>query len=434
MRAAAGQDAGRATGGPPPGEIRALTGLRALAATWVVVLHFSNNPGSTWAPVLQPIRPLIQSGWLGVDLFFVLSGFVLTHTYLDKIGRRVGVRSTAAFYWNRLSRVWPTWLVVMGAFTGWLVLKHLTVGGLHVHEPDQPHVDAAHLLAQVLMVQQWTQPMVSASTFPGPGWSLSAEWLAYLVFPVLVLGLHRVRRLPAAVLAVGALLPLLPFAWIAAADATHEYAWAWLLRIAGAFVAGSLTGLCVRRIRPTERVRRGASVLAAGTLVCIGVVVWWSAARFVDHAGVAVLAFPVLVGALAFADRGPARLLSTPWMVTGGRISFAVYLVHLFVFEVWWTAMDVVPHLQPDSRLASLAAPLVLVAPFPLAWLTWRYVEEPARLFMRRFAPQDAPRAVSLPPVHERAGAAGGRTPEPAFPAQRAPGQADAAQPSLVSG
>ncbi|GAB3326706.1 acyltransferase [Geodermatophilus aquaeductus] len=433
MRAATRQAAGRETGGPPPGEIRALTGLRALAATWVVVLHFSNNPGSTWAPVLEPVRPLIMSGWLGVDLFFVLSGFVLTHTYLTKIGPRAGVRSAAAFYWNRLSRVWPTWIVVVVAFTAWLTLKHLTVGGLHVHEADQPHVDVVHLLAQVFMVQQWAQPMVSGSTFPGPGWSLSAEWLAYVVFPVLVLGLYRLRRLPVAVLGAGAVLALLPFAWIAATDATHEYAWAWLLRIAGAFVAGSLTALCVRRVQPTERVRRGASIVAAVALVWIGVVVWWSAARWGDYAGVAVLAFPVLVGALAFADRGPARLLSTPWMVTGGRISFALYLVHLFVFEVWWTAMDVVPHLQPDSTLASLGAPLVLVAPFPLAWATWRYVEEPARLYMRRYAPRTGPSRAARPAVHERAENAGGRAPDLTMPLQRVP-VSDAAQPTLVSG
>ncbi len=165
-----------------------------------------------------------------------------------------------------------------------------------------------------------------------------------------------------------------------------------------------------------------------------GVVVWWAAARTGDHAGVAVLAFPVLVGSLAFADRGPARRLSTPWMVTGGRISFALYLVHLFVYEVWWTAMDVLPHLQPDSTLASLAAPLVLVVPFPLAWATWRYVEEPARLYMRRYAPRTGPRRAIRAGVHERAEHAGGRVQDPTPTPRRAPVAAEAVQPSLVSG
>jgi peptidoglycan/LPS O-acetylase OafA/YrhL len=414
------------------GEIRALTGLRAVAASWVVILHFSNNPGNTWWPLLEPIRPIIQSGYLGVDLFFVLSGFVLTYTYLDKIGRRPGLRSGAAFYWNRLSRVWPTWAFVTLLFAAWLTVKQLTIGGPHVHEPVQPQLDVPHLLEQLLMVQLWHQPRLSGVTLVGPGWSLSAEWLAYVVFPVLVLVLYRLRRLPAVLLGAGAVLAVLPFAYIAGTQGLHDYAWSWLLRIAGCFVAGSLTALCIRRIPPSPRVRRAASIVAAGAVIWIGVVVWWSAARFGNFSGVAVLTFPVLVGALAIADRGPARVLSTPWMVTGGRISFALYLVHLVVFEVWWTAMDVVPHLQPDSALASLLAPVILVAPFPVAYAVWRYIEEPSRIRMRRFAP--APAALRTPVRQAADGVAKKATPGPevAEPVQRPAVEADAPTSSLV--
>jgi peptidoglycan/LPS O-acetylase OafA/YrhL len=339
-----------------------------------------------------------------------------------------------AFYWNRLSRVWPTWIVVVLAFTAWLTLKHLTVGGVHVHEAVQPQVDVRHLLAQALMVQQWYRADIAGSTFPGPGWSLSAEWLAYTAFPLLVLVLYRLRRLPAVVLGAAAVLAVLPFAWIAGTEGTHDYDWAWLLRIAGGFLSGSLTALCVRRIEPTERVRRWASSVAAAALVWTGIAVWWSAARSGDFAGVAVLAFPVLVGALALADRGPARPLSTPWMVTGGRISFALYLVHLFVFEVFWTAMDHLPHLGPDSPLASLLAPLVLLVPVPLAWATWRFVEEPARLWMRRVGPAPTrTRAPGRPPVHDRAAPAAAR-PALTRPLQRVPAPTEAREPSLVSG
>jgi peptidoglycan/LPS O-acetylase OafA/YrhL len=251
-----------------------------------------------------------------------------------------------------------------------------------------------------------------------------------VVFPVLVLVLYRLRRLPAVVLGAGAVLAVLPFAYIAGTQGLHDYAWSWLLRIAGCFVAGSLVALCVGRIEPTPRVRRAASIVAAGALIWIGVVVWWSALRFGNFSGVAVLAFPVLVGALALADRGPARLLSKSWMVTGGRISFALYLVHLVVFEVWWTAMDVVPHLQPDSALASLLAPVVLVAPFPVAYVVWRYIEEPSRIRMRRFGPASvAPRAPVGPAVDGVTNEAG-RGPESGGPAQRPTAEADVA--SLV--
>src|SRR3712207_3565819 len=103
---------------PVRGEIRALTGLRLVAALWVVAHHYwLLAPDRPWLHDLEPARPLLQTGWLGVDLFFVLSGFVLTHTYVAVLGRRPGLRPAASFYWARLSRIWPTWLVVLAAVT-----------------------------------------------------------------------------------------------------------------------------------------------------------------------------------------------------------------------------------------------------------------------------------------------------------------------------
>ena len=384
------------------GEIRALTGLRAIAAGWVVVYHFwLLTPGAHWTRIIEPIRPLIQVGWLGVDLFFVLSGFVITYTYLDRIGRRPGVRTAASFYWNRLSRVWPTWLFVTGCFTAWLVVKHLTIGGPHVHESLQPQLSPANLLQQLFMVQTWDNAWYPGSSLVGPGWSLSAEWLAYLVFPVLVLGLYLIRRLPSAVLGLGAVAAMAPFAYVAYSRGIHDFEWSWLWRIAGAFLAGALVALCVRKLTVTPRVRRIASIVAAMTIVELVVVIWWAEASAGDFGGVAVLLFPVLVGSLSLADAGPARFLSRPALVTGGRISFALYLVHIPIFEVFWTAMDVFPSLHAGSRLTTLLLPLVLVLPLPAAYGVWRYVEEPSRRAMRALSPgrRRPARAHAAPPA-----------------------------------
>ena len=65
------------------GEIRQLTGLRIVAALWVVAFHFMFTPGDAYTELLEPLRPVITTGALGVDLFYVLSGFVITLTYLD---------------------------------------------------------------------------------------------------------------------------------------------------------------------------------------------------------------------------------------------------------------------------------------------------------------------------------------------------------------
>ena len=85
----------------------------------------------------------------------------------------------------------------------------------------------------------------------------------------------------------------------------------------------------------------------------------------------------------------------------GGRISFALYLVHECVFEGFWTLMDVVPLLSPDRPWAALLQPVVLLVPVPVAYLVWRFVEEPARLRMRRMTRPTTPAAPAAPDLGE---------------------------------
>ncbi|MGY1917081.1 acyltransferase family protein [Blastococcus sp. SYSU DS0973] len=360
------------------GEIRALTGLRLVAALWVVAHHlWLFAPDRSWAAHLEPVRPVLESGWLGVDLFFVLSGFVLAHNYVTVLGSRPGLRTTADFYWARLSRIWPTWMVVLTAVSVGLVVREALTG-----QPSRAAAvsgpDATAVLRQVLLVQVWDRPDHAATGPVGPGWSLSAEWLAYLVFPLGALLLFRLRRCRPVVLGGLAVGAVTPFAWACVASGTHDWRWSWLLRLAGCFVAGALVALFTRRIGACDRAVRAAGAVATGAVAFVPLAIWVAGA---ERGGVAVLAFPVLVGALALADRGPVRPLSTAPVVLGGRISFALYLVHMAVLETAWTLADVVPGAGPTLQLV---AP---VLPLPAAWLLWRFVEEPARGRMRALGP-----------------------------------------------
>jgi len=96
-----------------------------------------------------------------------------------------------------------------------------------------------------------------------------------------------------------------------------------------------------------------------------------------------MVAFPVLVGALALADRGPALRLGAPWAVYGGRISYFLYLVHIPIFEVYWFAMSRIGFLA-HGRPAYVIALIVLVAPFAVAAVGYRWVEEPTRRRLRK--------------------------------------------------
>jgi membrane protein YdbS with pleckstrin-like domain len=152
-------------------------------------------------------------------------------------------------------------------------------------------------------------------------------------------------------------------------------------------LAGAFTYLAVRRIRRTERTDRVATWLVAVSVGEVLLCAWWAdALGGGGRAAVAGVAFPVLVGALALSTGRISRVLSTGPMLLGGRISFALYLVHIPVFEVFYTAMEWYPLLRPDGAVASLLTPHVLLLPLPLAWLLYRYVEEPARRGLRDLA------------------------------------------------
>ena len=319
------------------GEIRSLTGLRIVAALWVVVFHFSFTPGDAYSSVWEPLKPLVHSGALGVDLFYVLSGFVITLTYLEKMGARPTVKGTVTFWWARICRIWPVYATVITLFGGWLLYRGSRVtDGFLSWQMTQPVVDLQHYVQQLLMVQLWTRPTFDGSSWVGPAWSISAEWLAYVCFPVVVLVLYRLRNAHPLVNGVLSVAVMLPLAYVCYTQGDPYFDWSWAMRIGAGFVAGALTCLAVRRISITPKVERTASVVAAFALLEILVGLWWGSWRGQgtgDFGGVVVVAFPILIGSLALSQRGLSRVLSTGPMVHGGRISFSLYLVHVPVFR-----------------------------------------------------------------------------------------------------
>ena len=103
------------------GEIKALTGLRIVAALWVVLFHFRPLLHQASPPLSEALAPVLDCGAQGVDLFFILSGFVLTWNYLDRMGPTWSFRETLHFLWLRLARVWPVYLVTMHLAALWVV-------------------------------------------------------------------------------------------------------------------------------------------------------------------------------------------------------------------------------------------------------------------------------------------------------------------------
>lgn len=375
--------------GPCTGEYRGLTGLRIVAALWVVGFHFHFTALGGITRLDHMLGPLITQGALGVDLFFVLSGFVIGHTYLDRLGPRLRVGATGRFVWARICRMWPAYALVFQLFGLWLAAR-LVFGHDRViaFQAVQPVVGIGAWLRQMFLVQLWDSAYLDGTSWVGPTWSLSAEWLAYLVFPVAALGFWRLRRLPAPVLIAASVLLMTPLAVPYLVLGNPYYPFSWLARIGCGFGAGVLMCLAVRRAPRCDAVGRRASAVAATLplVVAAGLVLGEKVGA--GRGGAVIVVFPLLVGSIALADRGPALALSRPGPVYGGRLSYCLYLVHIPLFEVYWLALQ---HGLLGHVTSYVAGGFVLVAAFGLAALTHRLVEEPARRWLGAIGSVRAP-------------------------------------------
>jgi peptidoglycan/LPS O-acetylase OafA/YrhL len=305
------------THGAVPAHARALTSLRFLAALWVLLHHALPRADGR-------VRGAVgETGWLGVSLFFVLSGFLLTVRYAPEGTLRV---STRGFWLERVARLAPTYLLAL-AFA-----LPLFARDARVHELGAERVAA--VVVSVLTVQQSWRPEL-ACQWDCPAWSLSVETWFYLAFPLLIgaLGTWMMRgRARGLVLALAALAAsVMIFPWL------ERVGGGWPLPIYSLsplarwpeFVAGiGLAGL-MRDWRP-RGAATGLGLFAAGVVWLI-VTVALRDRVLSDRLHLLPFALPgfVLLVAGCWALRGHAAAgLDSAWLVLLGEASYALYLFH----------------------------------------------------------------------------------------------------------
>ena len=366
------------------GEIKALTGLRIVAAMWVVLFHFRPWLWAASPRLKDGLAPLLNARAQGIDLFFILSGFVLTWNYLDRMGRAFSLRATLHFLWLRLSRVFPIYLVTMHIAALWIIFT------LHVGttpSPDVGKLTAISYLRQFFMVQLWFAPFFDETSWDGPAWSISAEWLAYLLFGLLILLIFRIARVSRArTLLVLAFVASLPPTLLLLASGMLYTPWSWVPRIIAQFAAGALACAAVRRLQISDRGRRVAGYVALMILgVLVGGLYYYDAhpiAGMIDSGGILAVLFMPLVVALSIGVGSLTALLSTRVMIYGGQISFSLYMIHEPVHTAWnWVAQEY-RLVLPMWGLKLVVIGLIAAA-LALSAVLFHFVEEPARRWMR---------------------------------------------------
>ncbi|CAD6000437.1 Peptidoglycan/LPS O-acetylase OafA/YrhL, contains acyltransferase and SGNH-hydrolase domains [Agreia sp. COWG] len=396
--------------------IGALTGIRAVAAFWVFLRHFRTEiidalgPG----PVTQAIVHISSAGYLGVDLFFILSGFILTYTHLETMTTRYSWRTAVGFLWLRLARVWPLTAFVLMLFGAYFVFQAVSSG-----DPSfLSQADPARLVVHLTLLNGW---FAAPLDWNGVDWSVSAEWMAYLTFAVGVVALGRFATVASrrAMISIACLLmlPILVVGFSMQDDtillfSNDSYVTSpavLAIRVLSEFWIGAIVALLLRRyLGAAAEKPTGVWRLPVPTLTAVAIVVVLLGVAYADplanmragaeefHSGVDVIAptesiivlplLVLLIASLAICPRDPlSRLLGTRAFVVGGRASFAFYLVHPLLIGAG---------LLVAGRLGALDGPPLLAvgigtaaSAWLLAWLLWRFIEEPARKLLRRMLP-----------------------------------------------
>ena len=351
----------------------ALTGLRFFAALYVVLFHLRASKIAFQSGLMGLI---VQLGFTGVSLFFVLSGFILVYTYQ---GQDIPV---GKFFRARFARVYPAYAFSL------LLMAHAFYRTTHLINSPRLAWGAAHPLVSILSVLTLTQSWIplGATAWNLVAWSLSVEAFFYAVFPFVLGWLGRRGK--------SQIVALLLLLWVTSLLFSGSYVW---LRPDGAGMlyssAGNSTWLNVVKFNPLVRLpeflmgmcagmlflrngcpRELANPLVLGSMFGIVVVAWFSPAIPYPllHTGLLSGIFAALVYGLAL---GPSwtNLLKSRLLVVLGDASYSLYLLHNFVLT---------RILERDGRLVHTTAPWIVLAmavAIALAIGVYNFVEEPLR-------------------------------------------------------
>ena len=355
--------------------IRSIEGLRGVAALLVALFHaYVYNQ---WGGFPSQSK-VLQHAWLFVDLFFVISGFVMATVYSERLETP---RSAWAYMVRRFYRLYPLHVVttaaallaVVAVQTAKLVLANF--GVMVGSEPPfaVKFFDLGLLVADLLLLQG--VGIIRMELHNYPSWSISVEFWLYAIFALMTLAVRsRVVRIVASAVIVALCVAWFAVYWSYAAPELRTLDTRGLPRGMLSFFQGVLLYYLYRRVGAALVRSGGALSLAQVAAVLLSL---WLVARQ-DVLGTAQLVIPFAFALLVFLilpDRGlVAALLQTRPMQWLGRHSYSVYLTHVPVLTVLSWPGQAFP--EPAKHVIGL---IYVAGVFAVSFLTYRYIEKPWR-------------------------------------------------------
>jgi peptidoglycan/LPS O-acetylase OafA/YrhL len=368
---------GRASAGFParaPDYVPALTGLRGIAAGWVLLFHlwqFSGSPALTIhiARLAIDFTPLVACGFLGVDLFFGLSGFLLSLPFHRAALAQAPMPSLRTFWIRRCRRVLPAYYVQLAI----IVAALLAIGEMRALGP-------ANLIGHVFLVQNFVP---TRATLNGVYWTMPIEWDFYAVLPLLALALARCRKSLVTLVVLALVVTFRLLCYRAAFDPqwARHFDYGWIMQLPARldqFFFGVLGAMAYVRNPPAAKTARRLVLL--GTVgIAVGMAAFTRLGNYLlapqmpwlllHFTWIGAAFGALMLGAAAAQSWFRGRALA--WL---GLISYSLYLWH-------YPLLQVAQHfgfLAVGSPLAMLRTVFAVTAPILLvSWLSQHFVERP---------------------------------------------------------
>lgn len=366
-----------ATSAPRTGAwIAELDGLRGIAVLLVAIHHFRPLP---WFP--EPVRAALGLGWVGVDLFFALSGFLITGILLDSAGT---VNYYSAFYARRALRILPLYLAALVVFC-WV----LPAVGL-----ARP-ADSALLPWYWLHVSNWKSAFGVEVPALSHFWSLAIEEQFYLVWPAVV-ALAGARRLPWICVAMALASAGARWVWM-----DQGYAKEFLYRLTPFRLESlALGGLLACAARGGTGLERWRPVMGGLTAAGVALTVWsaWNGGpapyrhpmATAGLTGVALVSAGLVFAAWLGRPAWVMRMLRLPALCSAGKYSYAIYVLHYPLLDrLSRIVTERLAREDPVRGSVLWAAALAggIGGTYVLARVSWRWLESPFLRLKTRFVP-----------------------------------------------
>lgn len=350
-------------------ELRPLTGIRSFAALWVFLYHTRPEMSEAYPRCIWLIEGLTSRGYLGVDLFFTLSGFILTYNYCD-VFQKFDIHKYLKFLCLRLARIYPVHLFVLLLFV--VAVAGADIMNISLTIPE--FFNFPDFIKNLFLVQAWSIPV--RPSWNTLSWSVSCEWMAYLWMPAFLL-IFRNKKLPYYLIwyvVLSLCLVFLPE--ILAFTTTYSYG---IVRIAFEFNLGIII---FHLYRSNIGKNLPWNLILPLIILIILVTSFFAIGKALPLFALAPL-FGLAILGIVYESSHISRLLSLKPFVYGGYVSYSFYMIHELVLLIARKAYKFIPstfsyYLQPVWIVA------LFLTTFVFAVLIYHFIEERSRIFLRQ--------------------------------------------------